>query len=351
MKKPVKTEVLRINSQRPNDSIIARASKLISSGEIVAFPTETVYGLGGNALDPSAISKIYRMKGRPSDNPLIVHIADMKTLRRLVNEISPRDMRIIKKFWPGPITLVLKKSKIVPKITTGGLSTIAVRMPRNKIALALIKRSGFPIAAPSANISGRPSPTNASHVKDDLDGKVKLILDGGSTEIGIESTVIDMTLRTPVILRPGGISKESIEDEIGEVHFHHSLLGLRRRTKKINKSPGMKYRHYSPNARVVIVEGSRIRAKAKIIELTEKLKHEGKKVSIMTASKSLKPNADTVQYMGNTLDTIARNLFANLRKADSDHIDVIVIQGINYNNTGFAIMNRLKKAAAETIKV
>ena len=349
--KPVKTEVLRINSRRPNDSIIARASKLINSGEIVAFPTETVYGLGANALDPSAISKIYQMKGRPSDNPLIVHIADMKTLRGLVSEISPRAMRIIKKFWPGPVTLVLKKSKIVPKVTTGGLDTIAVRMPRNRIALALIKKSGFPIAAPSANISGRPSPTNASHVKDDLDGKVKLILDGGSTEIGIESTVIDMTLRTPVILRPGGISKESIEDEIGEVRFHDSLLGLRRSTEKINKSPGMKYRHYSPNARVVIVEGSRIRAKAKIIELTEKLKDEGKKVSIMTASKSLKPNADSVQYMGNTLDTIARNLFANLRKADSDHIDVIVVQGIHYNNTGFAIMNRLKKAAAETIKV
>jgi L-threonylcarbamoyladenylate synthase len=351
MKQPVKTEVLRINSKRPNESIIARASKLISNGEIVAFPTETVYGLGANALDPLAISKIYQMKGRPSDNPLIVHVADMKTLRRLVNEISPRDMRIIKKFWPGPVTLVLKKSKIVPKITTGGLGTIAVRMPRNKIALALIKRSGFPIAAPSANISGRPSPTNASHVKDDLDGKVKMILDGGNTEIGIESTVIDMTLRTPVILRPGGISKESIEDEIGKVHFHDSLLGPRTSTKKINKSPGMKYRHYSPNARVVIVEGSRIRAKAKIIELTEKLKDEGKKVSIMTASKSLKPNVDSVLYMGNTLDTIARNLFANLRKADNDHIDVIVVQGIHYNNTGFAIMNRLKKAAAETIKV
>jgi L-threonylcarbamoyladenylate synthase len=351
MKQPVKTEVLRINSKRPNESIIARASKLISSGEIVAFPTETVYGLGANALDPLAISKIYQMKGRPSDNPLIVHIADMKTLRRLVSEISPRDMRIMKKFWPGPVTLVLKKSKIVPKITTGGLGTIAVRMPRNKIALALIKRSGFPIAAPSANISGRPSPTNASHVKDDLDGKVKMILDGGNTEIGIESTVIDMTLRTPVILRPGGISKESIEDEIGKVHFHDSLLGPRTSTKKINKSPGMKYRHYSPNARVVIVEGSRIRAKAKIIELTEKLKDEGKKVSIMTASKSLKSNVDSVLYMGNSLDTIARNLFANLRKADSDHIDVIVVQGIHYNNTGLAIMNRLKKAAAETIKV
>jgi L-threonylcarbamoyladenylate synthase len=260
-------------------------------------------------------------------------------------------MRMIKKFWPGPITLIFKKSKSVPKITTGGLGTVAVRMPRNKIALALIKRSGLPIAAPSANLSGKPSPTNASHVKEDLNGKVKLILDGGRTEIGIESTVIDMTPRIPVILRPGGISKERIEDEIGEVRFHDTLLGIRSKSKKINKSPGMKYRHYSPNARVVIVEGSKTRAEEKIIELTKKLKNDGKRVSIMTTNRSLKPNANIVQFLGNNLDTIARNLFANLRKADKDHIDVIVVQGINYNNTGFAIMNRLKKAADQIIKV
>ena len=351
MNKTVRTEVLRINSKKPADGIIERASSLIRSGEIVAFPTETVYGLGANALDPLAISKIYQIKGRPSDNPLIVHIADLNMLRGLVSTISPRQMRMIKKFWPGPITLIFKKSKSVPKITTGGLGTVAVRMPRNKIALALIKRSGLPIAAPSANISGKPSPTNASHVKEDLDGKVKLILDGGRTEIGIESTVIDMTPRIPVILRPGGIAKERIEDEIGKVRFHDTLLGFRTNSKKINKSPGMKYRHYSPNARVVIVEGSKTRAEEKIIELTKKLKDDGKRVSIMTANRSLKPNADSVQFLGNNLDTIARNLFANLRKADNDHIDVIVVQGIHYNNTGFAIMNRLKKAAAQIIKV
>ena len=351
MYKKVKTEVLRINSKKPDDGIIERASSLIRSGEIVAFPTETVYGLGANALDPLAISKIYQIKGRPSDNPLIVHIGDLNMLSGLVSTIPPREMRMIKKFWPGPITLIFKKSKSVPKITTGGLGTVAVRMPRNKIALALIKRSGLPIAAPSANLSGKPSPTNASHVKEDLDGKVKLILDGGKTEIGIESTVIDMTPRIPVILRPGGISKERIEDEIGEVRFHDTLLGIRSKSKKINKSPGMKYRHYSPNARVVIVEGSKTRAEEKIIELTKKLKDDGKRVSIMTANRSLKPNADSVQFLGNNLDTIARNLFANLRKADKDHIDVIVVQGINYNNTGFAIMNRLKKAADQIIKV
>lgn len=351
MNKRVKTEVLRINSNKPDDVIIERASSLIRSGEIVAFPTETVYGLGANALDPLAISKIYQIKGRPSDNPLIIHIGDLNMLSGLVSTISPREMRMIKKFWPGPITLIFKKSKSVPKITTGGLGTVAVRMPRNKIALALIKRSGLPIAAPSANLSGKPSPTNASHVREDLDGKVKLILDGGRTEIGIESTVIDMTPRIPVILRPGGISKERIEDEIGEVRFHDTLLGIRSKSKKINKSPGMKYRHYSPNARVVIVEGSKTRAEEKIIELTKKLKDDGKRVSIMTANRSLKPNANIVQFLGNNLDTIARNLFANLRKADKDHIDVIVVQGINYNNTGFAIMNRLKKAADQIIKV
>ena len=351
MNKKVKTEVLRINSKKPDDGIIERASSLIRSGEIVAFPTETVYGLGANALDPLAISKIYQIKGRSSDNPLIIHIGDLNMLSGLVSTISPREMRMIKKFWPGPITLIFKKSKSVPKITTGGLGTVAVRMPRNKIALALIKRSGLPIAAPSANLSGKPSPTNASHVKEDLNGKVKLILDGGRTEIGIESTVIDMTPRIPVILRPGGISKERIEDEIGEVRFHDTLLGIRSKSKKINKSPGMKYRHYSPNARVVIVEGSKTRAEEKIIELTKKLKNDGKRVSIMTTNRSLKPNANIVQFLGNNLDTIARNLFANLRKADKDHIDVIVVQGINYNNTGFAIMNRLKKAAVQIIKV
>ena len=350
MKKQFRTDIMKINEKRPNHVIISKASKLICSGEIIAFPTETVYGLGANALDPSAVSKIFEIKGRPSDNPLIIHIADMKTLRTLVSQISPRANRIIKKFWPGPVTLVLKKSEIVPKITTGGLSTVAVRMPRNNVALALIRKSGLPIAAPSANISGRPSPTTATHVKDDLDGKIKLILDGGSTKIGIESTVIDMTQSTPMILRPGGISKESIENEIGKVLFHSSLIGIDRKKIKIYRSPGMKYLHYSPKAHVMLVEGPENDAKSKIIQLTEKLEAEGKKVSIMSASKSLKVNSEKIQYMGRSLETIARNLFANLRQADKNNIDVIIVQGIQYNRIGFAIMNRLKKAAFTHIR-
>lgn len=351
MKKQFITDIIKVNEKRPNHVIISKASKLINSGEIIAFPTETVYGLGANALDPSAVLKIFEIKGRPSDNPLIIHIAYMKTLRTLVSQIPPRANQIIKKFWPGPVTLVLKKSKIVPKITTGGLNTVAVRMPRNNVALALIRKSGLPIAAPSANISGRPSPTTAIHVKDDLDGKIKLILDGGSTKIGIESTVIDMTQTTPVILRPGGISKESIENEIGKVLFHNSLIGIDRKNFKIYRSPGMKYRHYSPKAHVILVEGSENDAKSKIIQLTEKLEAEGKKVSIMTASKSLKVNSEKIQYMGRSLETIARNLFANLRQADKNNIDVIIVQGIQYDKTGFAIMNRLKKAAITSIRV
>jgi L-threonylcarbamoyladenylate synthase len=224
-------------------------------------------------------------------------------------------------------------------------------MPRNNVALALIRKSGLPIAAPSANISGRPSPTTAIHVKDDLDGKIKLILDGGSTKIGIESTVIDMTQPTPVILRPGGISKESIENEIGKVLFHNSLIGIDRKKMNIYRSPGMKYRHYSPKAHVILIEGSENDAKSKIIQLTEKLEAEGKKVSIMTSSKSLKLNSEKIQYMGRSLETIARNLFANLRQADKNNMDVIIVQGIQYNKTGFAIMNRLKKAAITSIRV
>lgn len=351
MKKQFRTDIMKINEKRPNHVIISKASKLICSGEIIAFPTETVYGLGANALDPSAVSKIFEIKGRPFDNPLIIHIADMKTLRTLVSQIPPRANRIIKKFWPGPVTLVLKKSKIVPKITTGGLSTVAVRMPRNNVALALIRKSGLPIAAPSANISGRPSPTTATHVKDDLDGKIKLILDGGSTKIGIESTVIDMTQSIPMILRPGGISKESIENEIGKVLFHNSLIGLDMKKIKAYRSPGMKYRHYSPKAHVMLVEGPENDAKSKIIQLTEKLEAEGKKVSIMSASKSLKVNSEKIQYMGRSLETIARNLFGNLRQADKNNIDVIIVQGIQYNKIGFAIMNRLKKAAMTNIRV
>jgi L-threonylcarbamoyladenylate synthase len=351
MKKRFNTAIIKLDEKRPNQIIIKKASRLIRSGEIIAFPTETVYGLGGNALDSLSVSKIFKIKGRPPDNPLIIHVANMKMLETLVKKIPPKAHRIIEKFWPGPITLILKKSSIVPEITTGGLNTVAIRMPRNKIAMALIKESGLPIAAPSANISGRPSPTSAMHVKDDLTGKIKLILDGGTTKIGIESTVIDMTHRVPVILRPGGISKESIENVIGKVSFHDSLLGKVGKKTKVFRSPGMKYRHYSPRARVILVEGPENQVKNKIIQLTEKLEAEGKKVTIMTANKALKVSPEKMQYMGKTLEIMARNLYANLRQSDRDDMDVIIVQGVQYKKTGFAIMNRLIKAANTRINL
>lgn len=351
MKKKLTTAIIKLDENNPNQNVIRNASKLIRSGEVIAFPTETVYGLGANALDSSSVSKIFEIKGRPPDNPLIIHISNMKMLKILVSQIPPKAHRIIEKFWPGPITLVLKKSRTVPEITTGGLNTVAVRMPKNKIALALIKESGLPIAAPSANISGRPSPTSAIHVKDDLAGKIKLILDGGSTKIGIESTVIDMTHRIPVILRPGAISKESIENVIGKACFHDSLLGKVSKKMAVCRAPGMKYRHYSPKARVMLVEGPENQVNKKIIQQTKKLETEGKKVIIMTANKTLKLNPEKIQYMGKTLAIIAKDLYANLRQADKDNVDVIIIQGVQYEKTGFAIMNRLKKAANSKIKV
>lgn len=351
MKKKFTTTTMKLDEKKPNQIVIRKASKLIRSGEVIAFPTETVYGLGGNALDSSSVSKIFEIKGRPPDNPLIIHIANTKMLKILVSRIPPKAYRIIEKFWPGPITLVLKKSRIVPEITTGGLNTVAVRMPRNKIALALIKESGLPIAAPSANISGRPSPTKAIHVKDDLNGKIRLILDGGSTRIGIESTVIDMTHRIPVILRPGKISKESIENVIGKVCLHDSLLGKVGKKMWVYRAPGMKYRHYSPKASVMLVEGPENKVNKKIVQLTEILEAEGKKVAIMTTNKKLKVKPEKIQYMGKTLENVARNLYTNLRQADKDKVDVVIVQGVQYNKTGFAIMNRLKKAANTKINV
>lgn len=351
MKKKFRTEVRKVDEKKLDQSIIENASRLIRSGEIIAFPTETVYGIGGNALDPTPVSRIFKIKGRPPDNPLIVHVADMQMLETLVTQIPPKAHRVIEKFWPGPITIVLKKSKRVPRITTGGLNTVAVRIPSNKIALALINNSRLPIAAPSANISGRPSPTSAMHVNDDLNGKIKLILDGGTTRIGIESTVIDMTQHIPIILRPGGISKESIENEIGKVRTHDSLRGNVSKNTMIYRSPGMKYKHYSPKAKVMLVEGPENLANKKIMQLTEKLEDAGKKVTIMTANKSLEIKPEKIQFMGKTLEIIARNLYANLRQADKDNIDVIIVQGIKYDDTGFAIMNRLGKAASTRINV
>ncbi len=251
--------------------MIRQAVRLIRRGEVVAFPTETVYGLGANALNPSAVKKIFEAKGRPADNPLIIHIHNKKDLKKLARDIPEITEKIIEKFWPGPLTIVLKKSKIVPKITTGGLNTVAIRMPQNKIASLLIKEAGVPLAAPSANFFGRPSPTLAKHVSADLAGRISMILDGGKTKIGIESTVIDLTGKTPMLLRPGGVTLEQIQRLLGEIKIHPMIKG--KKSKLIHRSPGMKYKHYSPNAKVILIEGPTQNADKKILQLVSRFKN------------------------------------------------------------------------------
>jgi L-threonylcarbamoyladenylate synthase len=345
----MRTKVLRINPKNPEISKIRKAAIAVRQGKLVAFPTETVYGLGANALDPRAVKKIFKAKGRPADNPLIVHISDKNDLLFLVRDITPIAGRLIEEFWPGPLTIVLKKSEIVPKITTGGLDTVAVRMPKNKVAQFLIREAGVPIAAPSANVAGRPSPTTSKHVLEDLAGKVDLIIDGGKAKIGIESTVIDLTRKTPMLLRPGGVTLEQLRKVIGRVDVHPILRG--KKTKTVHRSPGMKYRHYSPNAKIVLVEGAKNKVDAKILELLNSFKKQRKKVGVMTTVKNFQHKADMIRFVGSDYDTIAANLFRAFREFDSRKIDVVLVQGIGQQGLGFGIMNRLSKAAYKKVRV
>lgn len=345
----MQTRILKINPTKPQISRIKQAVQLIRKGEVVAFPTETVYGLGANALNPSAVKKIFEAKGRPADNPLIIHIHDKEDLKRLARDIPEITEKIIEKFWPGPLTIVLKKSKIVPKITTGGLDTVAIRMPKNKIANLLIKESGVPLAAPSANFFGRPSPTLAKHVSEDLAGRISLILDGGKTKIGIESTVIDLTSKTPMLLRPGGITLEQIQEILGAIKIHPIIKG--KKSKLIHRSPGMKYKHYSPNAKVILIEGTIQDADKKILQLTNKFKKQQKRVGIMSTQRNYIHKADMIRFVGNSPNKIAANLFKVFREFDEGKIDIILVHGISKKGLGLGIMNRLSKAAHKKIKV
>jgi len=343
-----KTELIKVNSKRPEKSKIRKAAIIIRNGGLVAFPTETVYGLGANALDPKAVKKIFSAKGRPADNPLIIHISDIEDIFRLALNVPLIAKKIIQKYWPGPLTIILKKSKLVPYITTGGLETVAIRMPSHKIALSLIENSSTPIAAPSANLFGKPSPTLAEHVLEDLDGKIDLLIDGGKTDIGLESTVIDLTSKHPMLLRPGRISSKEL-CSFGQIHLHPTLKG--KKTKNlIHKSPGMKYRHYSPNAKVILVKGPSKRCVQKISSLIKKYHKEQKRVGVITTNKKTRYKSDMTQFIGQDNDTIARNLFDSFRKFDKNGADVIIVKEIKDIELGFAIMNRLKKAAHQTIK-
>lgn len=337
------TKILKIDSTMPGRERIAEAADVIRHGGLVAFPTETVYGLGANALDAEAVQNIFTAKGRPSDNPLIVHIADVTDVVKLATDVSPKSRILMQKFWPGPLTIVLKKKQIVPDVVTAGLNTVAIRMPSHPVALALIKAAGVPIAAPSANLSGKPSPTTAKHVIDDLDGRVDVIIDGGDTDIGVESTVIDMASSIPTLLRPGRVTLEELEEVLGEVHVHAVVHGGKAGDTHI-RSPGMKYKHYAPNAEVVLVEGG-INACEKVKQLVDQYKANNKIVAVMSTTDRHYPCADISLSAGSDHLTVARNIFKQFRELDSRGVDVIIVEGVDEKGLGLAIMNRLRKAA------
>ncbi|MBB5174088.1 L-threonylcarbamoyladenylate synthase [Texcoconibacillus texcoconensis] len=319
---------------------VERASLWIRQGEVVAFPTETVYGLGGDAFSSQAIEKIFAAKGRPSDNPLIVHIADEHQLTSLTNEVNDTARALIKAFWPGPLTLVLPNCGNVSPAVTAGLSTVAVRMPDHPVARAFLRACQTPVAAPSANRSGRPSPTTAQHVLDDLDGRIAGVVDGGPTGVGLESTVVDCSGAIPMILRPGGITAEAIRDVVGDVTFDPALSESSERPR----SPGVKYTHYAPNARFVLVDGSPSFLQSYVNEARD----EGLKVGVMTTEGNADQfDSDVVLTAGNRSDlqTVAREIYNTLRMFDEYEVDVIYGEVFAEQEIGQAVMNRLLKAA------
>lgn len=328
-----------------------RAGKLIAEGELVAFPTETVYGLGGDALDPDASRKIYAAKGRPSDNPLIVHIAEFDDMKRVAREVPEQARKLADAFWPGPLTMIVWKSDAVPEATTGGMQTVAVRMPNHPVALELIRRSGCLIAAPSANTSGRPSPTEAQHVAEDLSGKIAMILDGGPVGIGIESTIIDLTEEKPMILRPGYITPEMLSEVLQEEVVIDPGIIAADDTRK-PKAPGMKYKHYAPKAEMIIVDGAQDAVIAKINELTAAKRAEGKKVAVIATDETKERyDAQVILSMGRRSDedAIAQHLYKILRECDELEVGEIYSECFQTPRIGQAIMNRLLKAAGHTV--
>ena len=348
----METKIVAIDENNIDLNVINEAGSIIKNGGLVAFPTETVYGLGGDALNKESSKKIYAAKGRPSDNPLIVHIADIKDLEHIVSEIPETAVKLADAFWPGPLTMIFKKSPTVPKETTGGLDTVAVRMPSDKIAAAFIKASGGYVAAPSANLSGRPSPTLAKYVIEDMDGRVDMIIDGGASFVGLESTIVDLTEDTPVILRPGYITKEMLENALlTKVSYDKAIIDSDSKTPP--KAPGMKYRHYAPKADLTIVEGDNTKVIAKINMLGREQLDAGKKVGVI-ATEETKDKYDknfVVKSTGSGEDeaNAAHFLFKILREFDDEETDVIFSESFDGEGVACATMNRLVKAAGHHI--
>lgn len=345
-----KTKIIKINPQAIDADVIARAGVILKKGGLVAFPTETVYGLGGDATNPEASHKIYAAKGRPSDNPLIVHISNSQALEKIVTEMPQAAYTLMERFWPGPLTMIFQKNERIPYETTGGMETVAVRMPSDPIARALIDASTGYIAAPSANISGRPSPTRAEHVIQDLGGKIDMILDGGAVPIGLESTIIDLTEDVPIILRPGYITLEMLCEALGEVRVDPALIAADSDQKP--KAPGMKYRHYAPKADLKVVEGETDAVVQAINYMCKELAAQKKKVGIIaTEETKARYSQGIVISIGARDDeeSIARHLYGSLRQFDEWGVDAILSESFASAGIGQAIMNRLLKAAGHQV--
>ncbi len=343
------TKIYELDEKNIDMDIIKAAADIIRKNGTVIFPTETVYGLGANGLSTEAARSIFAAKGRPADNPLIVHISCIDMLLYVIGEtLSDKAKLLIEKFWPGPLTLIFKKSSVIPIEVTAGLDTVAVRMPDNKIALELIKQSGLPIAAPSANISGKPSPTKSEHVIADMDDKVDAILCGSNSRVGLESTVLDLSGEVPTILRPGGITYEELSAVLGQVKIDKGLVD----SETVPKAPGMKYTHYAPEAAMTIVRGELEAVVNTILKLATEQKSKGKKVGILATDETKHHYKDgLVISMGSreNMYTAAARVFDTLREFDKQQVDIIFAEALNEESIGMAVMNRLKKAAGFNI--
>ncbi len=345
----METKRVYIDSENPEPELIQEGARLIREGQLVALPTETVYGLGANAMDAQACKEIFRVKGRPQDNPLIVHVANLEMVKSLVERWSPEAELCAEKFWPGPLTLVLEKTAFVPDVVSGGLGTVAIRMPRHPVALRLIEEAGVPIAAPSANLSGKPSPTNGTHVWKDLRGRIPLILDAGVCSVGVESTVLDLTGEIPTILRPGGVTKEQLEEVLGEIAVDHPS------GTQPPKAPGMKYRHYAPKGDLMLFIGEREnilpRMANEILKGHARLKKVGILCTLESASHLHSKLPELLFVLGSEKcpEEVAGRLYEGLRLCDEQGMDIILAEGVDENGLGFAIMNRLEKASGQRI--
>jgi L-threonylcarbamoyladenylate synthase len=342
------TLMFKVDPINPDAQQITAAAAIIRAGGLVAFPTETVYGLGADALNGDAILRLFEAKKRPLDNPPIVHIADVSEVYPLVAEVPANAELLMQQFWPGPLTLVFKHSNNVPKETVAGLDTIAIRMPKHKVALELIKQSRRPIAAPSANLSGKPSPTTAQHVYEDLNGRIDAIIDGGATNIGVESTVVDLSSDPPMLLRPGGTPFEALKKVLGDLRLHPFVQSEQELPLEKIRSPGMKHKHYAPKAEVILVEGSVEAIENKIKELSASYKLKGAKVGVLATDETQAAyKANVVKSMGSrfNLSTVAQSLFRLLREVDAEGVDIILAESVPSEGLGLAVMNRLRKAS------